>query len=354
MVDWGKEYVSPYAKITLNSGSLATPYCVQDFQTVNMTTTNSGTQSIVTRGPVDTGFWIDWGDGSETEWVQHTGTGNSITTTHTYAAAGTKYQKWIGSLTNITYMDISTQSYSFDASALSKLTSLTTLYCQASPGLTGDVSSWSALTSLTSLYCYGCTGLTGDVSSWSALTSLMYLYCYGCTGLTGDVSSWSALTSLTTLSCYGCTGLTGDVSSWSALTSLTQLNSYSCTGLTGDVSSWSALTSLTFLNCRSCTSLTGDVSSWSALTLLTTLYAYGTSVTYTTTVLPAWNGSLIRFDDCAWTTPMVDAYILNEDTSGATGGSINIAGTNAAHTTGGAVDTAIAALAGKSRPVTVN
>src|SRR4030043_13033 len=148
-----------------------------------MRTTKVGVQSIVTRGPSGTGFWIDWGDGSAWQWVTHVGTSTDVTTTHTYANVGTKYQRWIGELHKIAYVSIHSQSYSFNIASFSYMTALTVLSCAGCLLLIGDISAFSPLNALTVLSCTGCPLLTGNISAFSSLPALTSLICYDITNL---------------------------------------------------------------------------------------------------------------------------------------------------------------------------
>ena len=113
------------------------------------------------KAPSSSTLVFHWGDGTTSEV-----SGNDaslVTTTSSYAGAGT-YDVWLsGDDADLTYIDISGQSF-----------------------VSGDVSGWSALTKLTSLYCNS-TSVEGDVSGWSALTKLTVLHCSS-TSVEGDVS----------------------------------------------------------------------------------------------------------------------------------------------------------------------
>ena len=145
--------------LSLNYSGGSVINCINSWSISDMRTTKVGVQSIVTRGPSGTGFWIDWGDGSAWQWVTHVGTSTDVTTTHTYANVGTKYQRWIGELHKIAYVSIHSQSYSFNIASFSYMTALTSLIFYNCPLLTGNISAFSSLTALTSLICYDITNL---------------------------------------------------------------------------------------------------------------------------------------------------------------------------------------------------
>src|SRR4030042_1581205 len=263
---------------------------------------------ILIVGLLGTGFWIDWGDGSAWQWVTHVGTSTNVTTTHTYANVGTKYQRWIGELHKIAYVSIHSQSYSFNIASFSYMTALTVLSCAGCPLLTGNISAFSPLTALTSLICYNCPLLTGNISACSPLNALTVLSCTGCPLLTGNISAFSPLNALTVLGCNGCPLLTGNISAFSSLPALTSLICYDITNLG-----------------------------------------------YTTATLPIWVNTVLRFDNTGLSTAEVDQIILDVNAVGKSGGSLNVAGTsNGPYTRGGAVAAAIVALTGRGCPVTAN
>jgi hypothetical protein len=313
---------------------------------VQLTVTFAATQfNFKFKLPSTKSITIFWGDGTSEAVV---GTDAVlITKTSSYSTAGTYSFYVTGDATELTYIDIQAQAFvSGDISGWSALTNLTELDC-SSTSVSGDVSVWSALTNLTRLDL-AATPLTGDVSVWSALTSLTTLL-LGATSLTGDISGWSALTNLTSLSIQD-TAFTGDVSAWSALTSLTALR---CDGtsLTGDISSWSALTSLTSLRCED-NAFTGDVSAWSTLTSLTTLRANNNDFTFDNT--PAWsnNGADLRLFDNSWTSGMVDNSLASFAGGPVTNSTLNVAGNNAARTSGSDADKVT--ILANSNTLTVN
>lgn len=176
---------------------------------------------------------------------------------------------------------------------------------------------------LTGIYIYNNTNISGDISGWSVLTNLNYLYCYN-TLVSGDVSSWSTLTNLTNLWCHN-TSITGDVSSWSSLVNLITLMFHN-TSVSGNIAGWYTLTNLVVVMGKD-TSVTGDIGSFATLVNVTTLIFWNTSVTYATATLPAsWN--VIYFNDCVWTTTMVDAFLNDLADVCGIGGTLNLAGTN--------------------------
>lgn len=154
-------------------------------------TTSEATVTYVTRGPVDTGFWINWGDGSDPEWVQHLGTGTSVTTPHDFSSSGSgeKEIRMFGVLDVITYIDLSGEDIYGNISELSCFTSLTTLRLY-STAVSGNISALSGM-SLVSLIASS-TSISGDISAFSLLTSLTDLR-ISSTSVSGAVSALSGL-----------------------------------------------------------------------------------------------------------------------------------------------------------------
>ncbi len=163
--------------------------------------------------------------------------------------------------------------------------------------------------------------ITGDV------LDLTYIDILGQTFVSGDVSGWSVLTDLTRIY-VNQTGVSGDISGWSVLTGLVVMQVY-LSNVTGDGSSWGALTNMVLLQCQQ-TALSGNISTLSTLTSATLIRFNLTDVTFDTT--PAWTNSScnIQFQDCGWTSQMVDNSIAALSTC--TDSTINIAGTNAHRT----------------------
>lgn len=262
------------------------------FLEAHMTSMRNGLQTIVTRGPSGTGFWVDWGDGSLLELVQHTGIGNSITTTHTYSSSGPWAQKWIGDLSSITYLDLQSEDYSFDLSSLSSMINLSNLYLNGSPLINGNLSSFSGM-QLVVLRLFGCPLIEGNLSDLSSMISMTSLYLHGCVLVEGNLSSLSSMTSMGVLSLHGCALIEGDIGSLASMVSVSTLALYDCP-----------------------------------------LFIY------TTTALPQWNNAVLNFSSCGLSTVEIDALIYDLwNVPIKTGGSVNLAGTNANRTTGPPNDT---------------
>lgn len=286
-------------------------------------TTDTGAHSIQTRGPASTGIWVDWGDG-ESEWIEHTGTGNTITTSHTYSGSGVKHIVFTGELTAVTsFLDQDTT-------------------------FAGNISEFANFEGLSyRLYING-TNIIGDISTIAGLTSLQYLYIYT-TAIEGNISALSGMTGLIYFNANA-SSVSGDISALAALTSLQNLQ-IETTSVSGDIVNLAALTSVTNLR-MSGTSVSGDIGDLAPLTGLTHLRFSNTSVSYTTTTLPAWNNCGIQLQDNAWTQDQVDSFLIDLAAAGGSNGTLNVAGTNAARSA--ASDAAKATLLGNGWAVTVN
>jgi hypothetical protein len=264
------------------------------------TTVDTATLAIRTRGPANTGMWVDWGDGSS-EWIEHIGTGSDVNTSHAYGGApGFKLLTFSGNLSAVTYFR-----------------STDTLF-------------------------------GGDIANLDVFTGATYFNFY-LTAVVGDISVFNGFTLPSTIGLAD-TDVSGNISNLSAIVSLTALDLWR-TSITGDIISLIALTSLTYLNAHD-TALSGDVGDLSTLTSLTTLNLETTSVTYGTTTLPAWSNCTISLQDNAWSVAEVDNFLIDLDAAGGTNGTLNIAGTNSAHSA--ASNAALANLIANGWAVTVN
>jgi hypothetical protein len=233
----------------------------------------------------------------------------------------------VSHLRNLEVLYLYESSVSGSISSFVNMISMIDLRIQIT-SISGNVSSLSGMTSL-QLMRLQTTSITGNISSFSAMTNLILMYIFGTT-ITGNISSLSALNSLEYVRAYTLS-LSGDISNLSGMTSMIQLLMYN-NSLTGNISNLSGMTSLTILQLQFNSSLSGDVSSLAGLTSLTILYLHSTSVTYTTTTLPsAWDNCNFRFDNCGWTTNIVNAWLIDMDTaSTASTKSMDISGTNQA------------------------
>ena len=134
---------------------------------------------------------------------------------------------------------------------------------------------------------------------------------------------------------------------------ITQWQSNGQAFLSGDIAALAPLTSLTYLRLNS-TSVDGDIAALAPLTSLTSLRLYSTSVdTYTTpTALPPWAGNDIQVQDLGLDQTEVNGFLNDLADGVGAGGSLDIAGTNAARSA--ASDVAKAALITAGWGVTVN
>ena len=164
---------------------------------------------------------IDWGDGV---WERYISSLNYRTKTFSSSTSGVaRVRSATGrGLRDISRVQSTEGTWSFDATALSGLTSLTYLYLNGT-GFTGNMAGVSGLTSLTYLYLNG-TGFTGNMAGVSGLTLLTRLYLIG-TGFTGNMAGVSSLTSLNYLYLQA-DGFTGDMTGVSGLNSLNVLRLY--------------------------------------------------------------------------------------------------------------------------------
>jgi hypothetical protein len=207
----------------LGGGGAAAPVASLTFEA-----TGADTLTLQRITPTGGDTTVSWGDGDETTISD----GNTGSTAHTYAGAGT-YEVTFSNPGLITYFTVRLDA-KITALDVTECSSLTTLNCTNNNIGVLDVSS------LTSLTYLNCANNSIGVLDVSALTSLTFLRCPNNNISVLDVSS---LTSLTTLICGNNNISVLDVS---ALTSLTYLQ---CVDNSISVLDVSALTSLTYLQC---------------------------------------------------------------------------------------------------------
>jgi hypothetical protein len=169
---------------------------------VEFSTTDTAALEFTTRGPADTGFWIDWGDGNR-EWVAHVGTSTDVVTSHNYGGlVGTKPITFEGVLSDIIYFDCHDTTFGGNISAFSIMEKLLWLYVYDT-AITGDISGVSGLTSLTLFYAYN-TAITGNIDSLASLTSLVSLN-VRTNNLSGDIGALAPLSNMTLFVARNCT-----------------------------------------------------------------------------------------------------------------------------------------------------
>jgi len=272
--------------------------------TPKFTCTSTGVLSIITRGPADTGMWVNWGDGSDLEWIAHVGISTDVTTNHDYdGSPGTKEIAFTGLLEQITKFRVTDPEFGGSMQAVAAFAGLTYLNL-AFTAIEGSLEDISGLTSLEVVYLYNIDGLVGDLEALVPLTNITHLYLYS-TGIQGDVSELYCLSSMRDF----------------------RVNSLGA-------------------------SIVGNVGSLSAWEELTCLYVQYTSASYVTAVLPVWDGILWRFQGCALTELEVDSVLIDLASSGSVNGNLNISGDNAARSS--ASDSALATLLANGWTVTVN
>jgi hypothetical protein len=274
--------------------------------TATFTTTETGVFTINTRGAKFTGMWVDWGDGSDLEWVQHIG-GNSVITNHDYSgASGTKTIVFSGELSWVTYFN-----------------------CQE-PLLAGQISEFLAFTNLDYLTVAN-TDIEGDYSVLLTLP-IVRLAVHNCPLVTGVIGPLSNNQHQIMFYCYG-SGVSGSVSNvGGADPPLMEMTDFRVNGRGENI--------------------TGDFGDLAPMEALLYVQVQGTAVGYNTTTLPVWNNIDIRIQDCDLTTDEVDNLINDLAATNATNGKLNIAGTNAARSS--ASDAGKATLLSNGWTLTLN
>ena len=176
------------------------------------------------------------------------------------------------------------------------------------------------------------------------------------------VTTWKLPSSMTSIAAFlqGCTGLTGVVTGWVLPTGVTNISYflYGCTGLTGVFPTPAALSVCTSYQdiIKNNLLITGDVSTWTWRTniinaaMSNTRLTYGTGQSLRTNVK---NVLVFSMATCNLTQSMVDAVLVDLDTSAATGLVITLNGTgNAVPSAAGLA--AKANILAKGGTVTVN
>jgi hypothetical protein len=262
------------------------------------TTKTSATLSITFRGTNGTSIEVDWGQGTP-DTVNLLGPSTPVIASNLYdATPGTKNIVVSGLLSeDVTYFNCTDSTFS------------------------GAVGGFDIMRSLTHLQ-FNSTGISGDIVG---LADLAYL-----THIQIDASS-----------------VTGSVNNLqTALLTYCQINS---TALSGTIDAFAPATSMTTL-ILFLTSITGDIGDLAPLTSLGLLNASLNSLGYSDTTLPAWGGTYY-LNDNGMTAGEVNAVLIDFDTAGASNGTLNVSGTNAAPT--GAGITALISLLGKGWTITV-
>lgn len=190
-----------------------------------------------------------------------------------------------------------------------------------------DISGWVLPASLVNLFVEG-TNVLGDLSGWILPASLVNFDACD-TAISGDIGGWVLPASLVDLRvCL--TSVSGDISGWTLPAVLETLQAYS-TAVSGDISGWTLPAPLANFYVFS-TSVSGDISGYAWPASLTNFGVESTSITYGVGgfLSGAGNFDVIRAQNCGLTQAMVDAALVDTDVSGASNGTLNLGGTNAA------------------------
>jgi hypothetical protein len=271
------------------------------FNIIATTTAPAQTVTLQRITPTGANITVYWGDGNSSTITD----GNTGTTAHEYAAAGT-YAIRISNPDRITYFDISGDAQ-----------------------LSGDISEWTLPASLESFYVYS-TSVSGDISGWTLPASLVNFRVYS-TSVSGDISGWTLPASLESFR-VNSTSVSGDISGWTLPASLISFYVYS-TSVSGDISGWTLPASLVNFRVYS-TSVSGDISGWTLPASLVNFRVNSTSVSGAPSVASAVALGDYQYQDCGLAQATVDAiaqgiYTRRSAFTNATP-ALNIGGTNAA------------------------
>ena len=147
---------------------------------IEFSTTDTATLQFTTRGPENTGFWIDWGDGTR-EWVQHLGTGTNVNSSHNYGGlTGTKKITISGILKDVTFFQCADALLGGKLQALSIMDKLTWIAIYNPSSFAGSIDYLARITPVTSSWrikTYN-TAIEGDLGSLAGYTAATVIYVY--------------------------------------------------------------------------------------------------------------------------------------------------------------------------------
>jgi len=249
----------------------------------------TGAQTLTLQRITPTGgtCTVSWGDGTANSTIAN---GNTGTTTHNYAGAGT-YVVRISNKSLITYLDLRDTKLTWNANASPPPVNLTTLYLNALTGLTYNANTDPLPSGLTSLTLVTLTGLTYNANTDPLPSGLTYLYLQSLTGLTYNANTDPLPSGLTTLYLSILTGLTYNANTDPLPSGLTSLYLINLTGLTYNANTDPLPSGLTSLTLNNLTGLTYNANTDPLPSGLTYLYLNTlTGLTYNANTDPLPSG----------------------------------------------------------------
>jgi hypothetical protein len=266
-------------QIWLNAVKASQGAAVADVATYTVTTAGAHTHTI-NELTVATGetVLVDWGDGSDNS---YSGSG---TRTHDYAGAGA-YEVTIRNFDYVTNLQIVHQFST----------------------VSGDLSGWVLPSGMTQLRLHNNNSFSGDLSGWVLPSSMVDLRLNN-NSFSGDLSGWVLPSSMVDLYLHN-NSFSGDLSGWVLPSSMAQLYLFT-NSFSGDLSSWVLPSGMRLLYL-----INNSFSNGPALPASSSLTQYrieGNGLNQTTVNSILWR------------------IYQNSDTRTATGGTINVGGSNAA------------------------
>jgi hypothetical protein len=164
--------------------------------------------------------------------------------------------------------------------------------------------------------------ITGDLID---LTAIRFS---GNTFVSGSIDRWGLLINLTFMN-INTTGMYGNIMSLAGLVNLTGLDIHA-TYIHGDVATLLYLINLNYLYWYG-SYVTGNIAPLHTLASLLIIHGSSASTTFDDIVIWVAGGQLL-FQDCEWTSTMVDNALNSMYNGSVTGATINLGGTNAART----------------------
>jgi hypothetical protein len=316
-----------------------------DILETSLLTTDQSTLATTNLSFYHTGrLKIDWGDGN----IETITSGSWYNASHDYGSTGSYDVSIIGDYSSdLLYLTVMSQSHiSMTTNQVAKLSNLQRLRTSSLANFTGDIDEFVVLTDLTDVRIDN-SGVTGDILGFASSPNLNTLVLTN-TSVDGDIVSLASIPAMRIFQASN-TSISGNVSNISSLSNLFVFET-SNTNILGDINSFSSISGIASIIAVN-TSLTGDIGNLNSCPNLIYMYLTNTDVGYNTTTLPPWDCTILLIN-CGLTSVEVDDLLIDLANSGGTNGSVNLTGSNDAHTS--ASDSAITTLESNGWVVYVN
>jgi len=377
---WGNNAAPTSNSAAARTWLLSTSWDVAVTEEIRLTTDQTSSVGLLFTLRLDLGstLYIDWGDSVYEQTIK--GRGNvDIQIEKTYGATGTYPVRFYGDYDGVSLFDISNTNFTGDISKFKCLDNAL-LISVANTGISGDISSMSYSSSagakfLLEIFKADNTSITGHIGGLISTTrTRLQEVTVSNTSLSGDLSA-TCLGSNTGLCILNIADTTCniDVSAYSVMKNIKYLD-VSGSAVTGtltipnqlgsarylDISDTSLVVALSTLSQRlniqylkaNDSGVTGNLSDLSSFTDIREINLKNTAVGVTSDAVGPWSDVSIDLTDCSLTATEVDNALIQLNAAGGTGGTLLIAGSNAARTS--ASDTAYTNLGTNGWAITVN